>query len=128
MNALGEPTLQSLGLADWWPTGRVQMILEFIHVNLGISWVGSIVLFTIALRCCLFYFTIKAQRNGANMRKHTPRLNELKEKWESSKKTGNSIESKINIKTKFSSDDRFIIFLLLKKKQLNELCMNIANI
>ena len=50
------------------------------------------------------------------MRKHTPRLNELKEKWESSKKTGNSIESKINIKTKFSSDDRFIIFLLLKKK------------
>ncbi len=90
--------MQSLGLAGWGPTGVVQMVLEFIHVNLGFSWIGSIVMFTVVLRCCLFYFTIKAQRNGANMRKISPRMNELKEKHDLAKKAGNSIESRINIK------------------------------
>ena len=44
LNALGEPTLQSLGLGSYfWPTGWVQNALEFLHVTLDLPWWGCIV-------------------------------------------------------------------------------------
>lgn len=44
LNALGEPTLQSLGLGGWYPNGLVQTALEAIHVNLGVPWWTAIVI------------------------------------------------------------------------------------
>lgn len=46
LNALGEPTLQSLGLGGWYPNGFVQQALEALHVNLDIPWWTSIVIGT----------------------------------------------------------------------------------
>ena len=43
LNALGEPTLESLGLGGYSPPGLVQSALEFLHVSLGLPWWGSIV-------------------------------------------------------------------------------------
>ena len=44
LNALGEPTVQSLGLGSWYPNGIVQSGLEALHVGLNIPWWTSIVL------------------------------------------------------------------------------------
>jgi len=44
LTALGEPTLQSLGLASCYPNGLVQRGLEALHVGLDIPWWTSIVL------------------------------------------------------------------------------------
>ncbi len=38
-----EPTLNSLGLASWWPPGRIQYFLEYLHVNLDMPWWATIV-------------------------------------------------------------------------------------
>ena len=43
LNALGEPTLASLGLANWTPAGFVQMFLETLHADVGLPWWGAIV-------------------------------------------------------------------------------------
>ena len=42
LNALGEPTLQSLGIGSWWPHGLVQQLLEFLHVNCGLEWYQAV--------------------------------------------------------------------------------------
>jgi len=47
LTALGEPTLQSLGLASWYPNGLVQSGLEALHVGLNVPWWTSIVLGTV---------------------------------------------------------------------------------
>jgi hypothetical protein len=39
-----EPTLHSLGLASWWPSGRMQYFLEILHVDLDLPWWGAIML------------------------------------------------------------------------------------
>ena len=44
LNALGEPTLQSLGLGGYGPSGLFQQALEFLHVNLDCPWWGAIVI------------------------------------------------------------------------------------
>lgn len=46
LNALGEPTLQSLGLGGWYPNGIVQQALEALHVSMDIPWWSSIVIGT----------------------------------------------------------------------------------
>ena len=35
LGLVGEPTLHSLGLASWWPTGRMQYFMEQIHLGRG---------------------------------------------------------------------------------------------
>jgi len=45
-----EPSLASLGLGGWTPSGCIQSALEAIHVGLGIPWwtsivVGEVILF-----------------------------------------------------------------------------------
>ena len=32
---LGEPAFDSLGLGSWWPSGRLQIFMEYLHVDLG---------------------------------------------------------------------------------------------
>ena len=43
LNALGEPTLASLGLGSYWPPGLAQQALEALHVTAGLPWWGAIV-------------------------------------------------------------------------------------
>lgn len=43
LNALGEPTFQSLGLAHGYPSGWVQSLLEVIHVQTELPWWLNIV-------------------------------------------------------------------------------------
>ena len=43
LNALGEPTLQSVGLGGWTPPGLVQQALDVLHVSLGLPWWAAII-------------------------------------------------------------------------------------
>lgn len=42
LNALGEPTLASVGLGGNSPVGLVQQAFEFLHANLGLEWWAAI--------------------------------------------------------------------------------------
>lgn len=42
LNALGEPSLSSLGLCGYWPSGWYQSLLETLHVSLDMPWWSAI--------------------------------------------------------------------------------------
>lgn len=42
LNALGEPTFQSLGLGSWTPVGFIQSCLEYVHVSANLPWWATI--------------------------------------------------------------------------------------
>jgi len=93
MNVLGEPTLQSIGLASiYTPVGWAQTALEYFHVGLGLPWYASIVLFAVIMRTCLFPITVKSQQNAARMKKIAPLTNRLREKINEAKMTGDSLK------------------------------------
>ena len=93
LNALGEPSLQSLGLgSSWTPVGWVQQLIEFFHVSLGLPWYSSIVIFAVIMRTCLFPITIKSQQNAAKMKKIAPLTARLREKINEAKMSGDSLK------------------------------------
>ena len=51
LNALGEPTLSSLGLINFTPPGLVQAALEYMHVSMGMPWWAAIVAGKFTQRC-----------------------------------------------------------------------------
>ena len=94
-NALGEPTLQSLGIGSNWPPGLVQQLLEIIHVDLGLEWYQAIVMFTVGLRLCLLPVNVLAQRSATKMRKISPQMMHYQEKLSDAKARGNTLEGDI---------------------------------
>ncbi len=96
LNAIGEPSLQSLGLGSYYtPVGWIQNILELLHADLGLTWVQSICLFALVLRLFLFPITIKSQRNAVKMKKIAPQMARLNEKVTEAKMSGNSLEGNV---------------------------------
>ncbi|XP_005103513.1 mitochondrial inner membrane protein OXA1L [Aplysia californica] len=93
LNALGEPTLQSVGLGSYWPSGIVQQGLEAAHVSLGLPWWGTIVLATVFLRMCMFPVVIKAQKMSINMMNHMPTIQRLQLKFTQARQRGNMLEA-----------------------------------
>lgn len=65
LNALGEPTLASLGLGGSTPSGLVQQALETMHIVSGLPWWGTIALTTVIIRFLLTPLVISAQKNSA---------------------------------------------------------------
>jgi len=39
---VGDPPLEALGLASWWPPGRAQYFMEYLHVGFDLPWWGVI--------------------------------------------------------------------------------------
>lgn len=93
LNAIGEPSLESLGLASYYtPIGWAQNLIEFMHVSLGLPWFASIVLFAFCMRACLFPITVKSQQNASKMKKSAPLMNRMKEKLSDAKMSGDSMK------------------------------------
>lgn len=102
LNALGEPSLSSLGLGGWTPSGIVQQTLEFFHAGLGMPWWASIVTGTIIVRLVMFPLVVKSQRNAAKMQNNMPELQVLQAKMTEARQTGNALlceESFLNVLT-----------------------------
>ncbi|XP_053402311.1 mitochondrial inner membrane protein OXA1L-like isoform X2 [Mercenaria mercenaria] len=92
LNALGEPTLQSIGLAGNSPSGCVQQLLELIHVSLDMPWWGAIALGALAIRTVLFPVMIYQRRATINLRNHMPTITRLQQKINDAKTVGNQME------------------------------------
>ncbi|GFR94743.1 mitochondrial inner membrane protein OXA1L [Elysia marginata] len=92
LNALGEPSLQSLGLASMWPSGLMQQGLEMLHVA-GLPWWASIVTGTVIVRLCMFPIVVKAQRMSINMMNHMPTIQKLQLKFTQARQRGNMLEA-----------------------------------
>ncbi|XP_059148877.1 mitochondrial inner membrane protein OXA1L-like [Physella acuta] len=93
LNALGEPTLQSVGLGGLLPPGLVQQGLELLHAGLGLPWWGSIVVGTIIVRTCMFPIVVKAQKMSINMMNHMPTVQRLQLKFTQARQRGNMVEA-----------------------------------
>ena len=93
LNALGEETLSSLGLAsNFTPVGWIQSIIEYLHVGLDLPWFQAIIVYGIIMRLVLFPITIKTQKNAAKMRKTGPINAKLREKLNDAKMSGDSLK------------------------------------
>ena len=80
VTSLGEPTLASLGLGGYSPTGLIQQTLELIHVGSGVSWCASIAILTVIIRALCLPLIIKAQANTARLNNIRPEIEEIQAK------------------------------------------------
>jgi len=92
VSQLGEASFESLGLASWWPSGRMQYFLENLHIGLGLEWYQSIILATLCMRLVMFPFMVMAQKNMANMNNNMPAMSALQEKISDARRRGDLFE------------------------------------
>ena len=93
INSLGEPTLTSLGIVSGWPSGWVQLMLEFLHIDCSLPWYASIILYTLIIRTLMLPITIKTQRHSTKMRIYGPQLAANQAKVTKAMKSGDPRES-----------------------------------
>ena len=94
LSASLEPTFQSLGLASWWPSGRMQYFMETLHTcSLELPWWATIMATTCLIRLCVFPLVVSAQRNAAGFANHAPGMQRLQEKMTEARKRGDQMES-----------------------------------
>jgi len=90
---VGEPSFESLGLGNWWPTGRVQLFMEYMHCDLGMEWFQAIALTALCMRLCTFPFVVMSQKNVVNMNNNMPGMSALQDKMSDARKRGDQLES-----------------------------------
>jgi len=90
-----DPPLDAVGLGSWWPSGRVQVLLEYFHNGLDIPWWGTIMIATFCMRVCVFPLVVMAQRNVAILANNTKEMTELQEAMTIARKRGDMLESAI---------------------------------
>ncbi|CAB3370105.1 Hypothetical predicted protein [Cloeon dipterum] len=93
LNALGEPTLQSLGLGGWTPPGILQNCMEFLHVDCALPWWGAIMTGTLVARFVMFPLVVKAQQNSAKMNNNLPQMQVLQMKMSEARQSGNQLDA-----------------------------------
>jgi YidC/Oxa1 family membrane protein insertase len=69
-----EPAFSSLGLAHGWPSGWMQALLESIYTNTDLSWSGTIILTTLAMRLCVFPIMLHARKVMVNTNHNLPTM------------------------------------------------------
>ncbi|XP_069113752.1 mitochondrial inner membrane protein OXA1L-like [Argopecten irradians] len=89
VNALGEPSLASMGLGSYWPPGLYQQGLEYIHVGFGLPWWEAIVLSTVVIRLASFPLMVLTQRVVTNNINNKPEMERLQTKLSEAKINGN---------------------------------------
>jgi len=92
-----DPPLESLGLASWWPSGRVQYFMEFLHSTSGLDleWWQAIIVTTIIFRVIAFPMVVMAQKNVAHLNNHMPKMQQLQDKMSDARQRGDVYESAI---------------------------------
>merc|ERR1712156_961864 len=89
---LGEPAFDTIGLASWWPAGRLQSFMEWWHIGVGLEWWQTIIATTICVRLLVFPVVVYAQRNMAHMTNNAPEMARLQEKFTEARKRSDLYE------------------------------------
>ncbi|CAL8071903.1 unnamed protein product [Calicophoron daubneyi] len=92
VNALGEPTLSSLGLCSYWPSGWYQSALETLHVYLDLPWWSAIAITTFIIRLSLFPFIIDQRRSLARYSNVMPKFTILQDRFTNARLAGDYVE------------------------------------
>ncbi|KAA3679054.1 YidC/Oxa1 family membrane protein insertase, partial [Paragonimus westermani] len=92
LNALGEPSLSSLGLCSYWPSGWYQAVLESLHVSLELPWWAAIATTTVLIRLCLFPLIINQRRSLARYSEVMPKLTILQDRMTNARLSGDHLE------------------------------------
>jgi len=85
---ISEPSLASQGLGGSWPPGLVQHALQYLHVDMGLPWWGSIVAMTVVIRLCMLPIVIKSRKNAINLMNHMPTFQKLQKKVQMARQMG----------------------------------------
>ncbi len=83
--------LVNLGLVHWTPVGAVEVLLEQLHVNLGLPWWTAIVLLSLLGRAIIAPLLIRSQVNNVRLAKIRPELEKLMQKLQEAKARGDKI-------------------------------------
>ncbi|KAH6949002.1 hypothetical protein HPB50_027440 [Hyalomma asiaticum] len=94
------PTLQSVGLGGWSPSGMVQHLLDFLHTS------------TLCIKVLLLPLIIKGQKNSIHMNNNLPQMQHLQAKMTEARNTGNQIEA-----ARIANE----LVLFMKEKNVNPL-------
>lgn len=106
------PTLQSVGLGGWSPSGIVQQLLDFLHASTGLPWWATIAISTVVVKICLLPLVIKGQRNSIHMNNHLPQMQHLQAKMTEARNMGNQLEA-----ARIAND----LMVFMKEKNVNPL-------
>lgn len=93
VSSVVEPSLSSVGLGGWSPTGLVQQCLELVHVYGDISWCASIAIVTVCFRLLVLPLTIKASANAAKLNNIRPQIEEIQAKMRELMNSQDSVAS-----------------------------------
>jgi len=90
-----DPPLDALGLGSWWPSGRVQVFMEYFHNGLDIPWWGTIMIATFCMRIIVFPLVVMSQKNVAKLQNNNLEMQELQEEMTIARRRGDHLESAI---------------------------------
>ncbi|XP_036591177.1 mitochondrial inner membrane protein OXA1L [Trichosurus vulpecula] len=92
VQAAAEQSLSDLGLGSYTPVGLVQNLLEFVHVDVGLPWWGTIVTCTVVARCLIFPLIVKGQREAVKINNHMPEIHKFTTRMNEAKLSGDKFE------------------------------------
>ncbi|XP_077542603.1 OXA1L mitochondrial inner membrane protein isoform X2 [Haemaphysalis longicornis] len=87
------PTLQSVGLGGWSPSGMVQQLLDLLHSSTGLPWWATIAASTLVVKVLLLPLIIKGQKNSIHMNNNLPQMQHLQAKMTEARNMGNQLEA-----------------------------------
>lgn len=86
LNALGEPTLSSLGLCGSTPIGWLQSGFEYLHVTTALPWWATIAVSTVIIRALMTPAVIMSHKNATPLANAMPQLQRIHENLIDAKK------------------------------------------
>lgn len=107
--------MTALGLGSiWTPVGWIQNALEVLHVNAGLSWVGSVVALTVGVRLFLLPLVVKQMRTAAKLAGMRPELEQIQAESRRAYESGDATSLNM-VQTKMAA--------LYRKHEVNPLSM-----
>lgn len=88
-----EPSFSSLGLGHGWPSGWMQSVMEFMHIDIGLPWWQAIGVTTICLRCVVAPIMVIARKNMVTLNEHQPTIQKLQVQAQLASVRGNHSEA-----------------------------------
>jgi YidC/Oxa1 family membrane protein insertase len=88
--------LKEMGLDyGWGPTAFFEWLIEHVHLMTGYGWGGSIIISTVVIRACLFWFQAQGSDNLGKLAAMKPVLESYQKKTEEAIQSGNTEQERL---------------------------------